>query len=316
VCPDATGNGILKMRDDNLRGAAFMTLSMAGFAVEDVFLKSVSQVMPLGQAVLIVGLTGMAVFALMARRARERVFHPALLTRGLLIRSGFEVSGRLFYALAIALTPVSTTSAVLQASPLVVVAGAALLFGEPVGWRRWAAVAVGFVGVLIILRPGFDGFSALSLLAVAGMLGFAGRDLATRAAPAVMSNRQLGVAGFAMLTLAGAILLAVSGGMVLPDLRGAALLAGTALFAVLGYHALTSAMRTGEIGFVTPFRYTRLVFAMILAMALLGERPDLATLAGSALIVGSGIYTVLRGNQRKRPSQPPASRRQTPDNQG
>ena len=116
----------------------------------------------------------------------------------------------------------------------------------------------------------------------------------------MMSNRQLGVAGFAMLTLAGAILLAVSGGVVWPDLHSSGLLAGTALFAVLGYHALTAAMRTGEIGFVTPFRYTRLVFAMILAMALLGERPDLATLLGSALIVGSGIYTVLRGNQQKR----------------
>jgi drug/metabolite transporter (DMT)-like permease len=285
------------VRNDNLRGAMFMILSMAGFAVEDVFLKSAAKVMPMGQAVLVVGLCGMAVFALMARRMGERVFHPALLTRGLMVRSGFEVSGRLFYALAIALTPLSTTSAILQASPLVVVGGAALLFGEPVGWRRWTAVAVGFAGVLVILRPGLDGFSALSLLAVAGMLGFAGRDLATRAAPRVMSNRQLGVAGFAMLALAGAIMLAVTRSLVLPDLHGVGLLAGTVVFAVLGYHALTSAMRTGEIGFVTPFRYTRLVFAMVLAIALFGERPDLATWIGSALVVGSGIYTLMRGNR-------------------
>ena len=286
-------------QNDNLRGAAFMILSMAGFAVEDVLLKASARVMPMGQAVLIVGLAGMVVFALMARRVGEPVFHPALLTRGLAIRSGFEVSGRLFYALAIALTPLSTTSAILQASPLVVVSGAALFFGERVGWRRWAAVGIGFFGVLIILRPGFDGFSALSLLAVAGMLGFAGRDLATRVAPKVMSNRQLGVAGFAMLALAGAIILGLTGGAVWIDARGGALLAGTALFAVLGYHALTSAMRTGEIGFVTPFRYARLVFAMVLAMALFDERPDLATLVGSALIVGSGLYTLIRGNRRK-----------------
>ncbi|MDP2082296.1 MAG: DMT family transporter [Pseudotabrizicola sp.] len=293
----------------NLRGAAFMILSMAGFAVEDMLLKTASRVMPIGQAVLIVGLCGMAVFALMARRMREPVFHPALLTRGLAIRSGFEVSGRLFYALAIALTPLSTTSAILQASPLVVVGGAALFFGERVGWRRWLAVVVGFVGVLIIIRPGLDGFSALSLLAVAGMLGFAGRDLATRAAPKVMSNRQLGVAGFAMLALAGAAILAFTGGAVLPDAKGVALLAGTALFAVLGYHALTSAMRTGEIGFVTPFRYVRLVFAMALAMLLFGERPDLATWLGSALVVGSGIYTLIRGNRQKtRPLTNPATR--------
>ncbi|MFN3724283.1 MAG: DMT family transporter [Paracoccaceae bacterium] len=285
-------------QNDNLRGAAFMILSMAGFAVEDVFLKASARMMPMGQAVLIVGLVGMAVFALMARRMGEPAFHPALRTRGLAIRSGFEVAGRLFYALAIALTPLSTTSAILQATPLVVVGGAALVFGERVGWRRWSAVGIGFVGVLIILRPGFDGFSALSLLAVAGMLGFAGRDLATRAAPKVMSNRQLGVAGFAMLALAGAVILGWTGGAVWPDARGWGLLACTALFAVLGYHALTSAMRTGEIGFVTPFRYVRLVFAMGLAMALFGERPDLATWIGAALIVSSGIYTLIRGNRR------------------
>ncbi|MFN4155568.1 MAG: DMT family transporter [Paracoccaceae bacterium] len=291
-------------QNDNLRGAAFMILSMAGFAVEDVFLKATARVMPMGQAVLIVGLSGLLVFALMARRMGEPAFHPALRTRGLAIRSGFEVSGRLFYALAIALTPLSTTSAILQASPLVVVGGAALFFGERVGWRRWSAVGIGFVGVLIIIRPGFDGFSALSLLAVLGMLGFAGRDLATRAAPKVMSNRQLGVAGFAMLALAGAVILGWTGGAVWPDARGWGLLTGTALFAVLGYHALTAAMRTGEIGFVTPFRYARLVFAMVLAMVFFGERPDLATWIGSALIVGSGIYTLVRGNRK---SPPPGS---------
>ena len=286
------------IRNDNLRGATFMALSMAAFAVEDVFLKASAQVMPMGQAALSVGLAGLLVFALMAWRKGEPAFHPALLSRGLAIRSGFEVSGRLFYALAIALTPLSTTSAILQATPLVVVGGAAVFFGERVGWRRWLAVGIGFAGVLIILRPGFDGFSALSLLAVLGMLGFAGRDLATRAAPKVMSNRQLGVAGFAMLSLAGAIILAWTGGAVWPDARGWGLLAGTALFAVLGYHALTSAMRTGEIGFVTPFRYVRLVFAMILAMALFHERPDLWTWIGAALIVGSGLYTLIRGNRR------------------
>ncbi|PJF09561.1 DMT family transporter [Pseudorhodobacter sp. MZDSW-24AT] len=291
-------------RSENLRGAMFMVLSMAGFAIEDVFLKASARVMPMGQAVLIVGLAGMAVFALMAWRQGEPAFHPALRSRGLAIRSGFEVAGRLFYALAIALTPLSTTSAILQATPLVVVGGAALFFGEPVGWRRWLAVGLGFVGVLIILRPGFDGFSALSLLAVLGMLGFAGRDLATRAAPKVMSNRQLGVAGFAMLTLAGAVILGWSGGAVWPDARGWGLLAGTALFAVLGYHALTAAMRTGEIGFVTPFRYVRLVFALGLAVVLFGERPDLATLFGAGLIVGSGIYTLMRGNRRAVPPPP------------
>lgn len=280
-----------------------MVASMAGFAIEDMFLKAAARQMPLGQVVLIVGLCGMVVFALMARSRGEAILHPALFQRPMLIRSGFEVTGRLFYSLAIALTPLSTTSAILQATPLVVVAAAALLFKEQVGWRRWSAVIVGFVGVLIILRPGLSGFSMLSLLAVAGLIGFAGRDLATRAAPKVLSNRQLGIAGFAMLALSGAIILAVTGGAKWPDATGAALLAGDAFFAITAYHALTSAMRTGEVGFVTPFRYTRLIFALILAVFVFHERPDTATLIGSALIVGSGIYALIRGNRQNSAGQ-------------
>jgi drug/metabolite transporter (DMT)-like permease len=188
----------------------------------------------------------------------------------------------------------------LQATPLVVVAAASVIFGEKVGWQRWLAVIVGFVGVLIILRPGVDGFSMLSLLSVVGLLGFAGRDLATRAAPKGLSNRQLGILGFAMLGTAGAILLGWSGGAVMPDLGGLALIAGASLFGIAGYHALTGAMRTGEVSAVTPFRYTRLVFAMILAMVIFGERPDLATWAGAALVVASGIYALTRSRAQTR----------------
>jgi drug/metabolite transporter (DMT)-like permease len=279
---------------DNLRGSLLMTAAMAGFAVEDVFIKAAARAMPLGQILLVMGLAGVVVFGLMAKARGEPVLPRAFLDRAMLVRSGFEVVGRLFYGLSIALTALSTTSAILQATPLVVVAAAALIFGEKVGWQRWLAVGVGFVGVLIILRPGVAGFSALSLLAVVGLLGFAGRDLATRAAPKGLSNRQLGILGFAMLGLAGAILLGWSGGAHLPDLRSLGLLTGASLFGILGYHALTGAMRTGEVSVVTPFRYTRLVFAMILAIAIFGERPDAATWVGAALVVASGVFTLTR----------------------
>lgn len=278
---------------DNQRGALYMTASMAGFAVEDVFVKAAAKSLPLGQVLLTMGLAGMLVFAAMAKARGEALLPAAFLSRPMLIRSGFEVTGRLFYGLAITLTALSTTSAILQATPLVVVAGAALVFGERVSWQRWAAVLVGFAGVLVILRPGAD-FAALSLLAVVGLLGFAGRDLATRAAPKGLSNRQLGALGFAMFALAGAILLAISGEARVPDPATLAQLAAGAVFGTLGYHALTYAMRTGEVGAVTPFRYTRLVFAMVLAMALFGERPDLATWIGAALVVGSGVFALTR----------------------
>jgi drug/metabolite transporter (DMT)-like permease len=278
---------------ENQRGALFMTASMAGFAVEDVFVKAAAATLPLGQVLLTIGFLGMLIFAAMAARQGEALLPPAFLSRAMLVRCAFEITGRLFYGLAITLTALSTTSAILQATPLVVVAGAALVFGERVSPQRWLAVLAGFAGVLIILRPGSD-FSALSLLGVVGLLGFAGRDLATRAAPKGLSNRQLGALGFAMLATAGVILLVVQGGARVPDAADLARLAGGTIFGMAGYHALTYAMRTGEVSAVTPFRYTRLIFAMVLAMLLFGERPDLATWIGAALVVGSGIFALTR----------------------
>ena len=274
-----------------------MVAAMAGFAMEDLFLKASAARMPVGQVSVLVGCCGMLAFAVMCWRRAEPALPAALFSRGMAIRSVFEVSGRLFYALAIALTPLSVASAILQATPLLVVGAAAVIFGEKVGWRRWLAVGVGFAGVLMILRPGLDGFDALSLLALAGMVGFAGRDLATRAAPPALSNAQLGVAGFAMLALSGAVIMAVTGRVVVPSAQALSLTALTCIFAVASYAALTAAMRTGAVSVVTPFRYTRLVFALIIGVTVFGERPDLMTLLGSAVIVASGVYTLTRSRR-------------------
>ena len=278
----------------NLRGSLFMSAAMAGFAVEDAFLKSASGQIPVGQAITLMGLVGVAVFAILALRAGDAPLPRAILTRTMLLRSGFEITGRLFYALAIALTPISTASAILQASPLVVVLGAAVIFGERVGWHRWLLILAGFVGVLIILRPGMAGFSALSLLALVAMAGFSGRDLATRAAPPALSNAQLGVTGYIMLTLSGLIILSVTGGVRVPSGEVLALLAAASLFGIAAYAALTKAMRMGSVAVVTPFRYTRLLFAMVIGAVVFGERPDAATLAGSAVIVACGIAILTR----------------------
>jgi drug/metabolite transporter (DMT)-like permease len=285
---------------DNLRGSLLMIASMAGFAVEDLFLKIAARQLPVGQILMMFGAAGCLAFIGLAKANGARILHPAALCRAVVLRAIFEVMGRVFYTFALALTSLASASAILQATPLVVVGGAALIFGEKVGWRRWSAIAVGFIGVLIILRPGLEGFSALSILAVLGLLGFAGRDLATRAAPPELSNLVLGVYGFAMMIPAGAVLLVATGGAQIPEPQAAVALGFASLFGVMGYYALTAAMRLGEISVVTPFRYTRLVFALILAILFLGESPDLATLLGGAIVVGSGIYTLLRGRKALR----------------
>ena len=280
---------------DNLRGSLFMVLAMLGFAIEDMLLKRVAGAgMPVGQVLIVFGAGGCLLFAALTRARGEAIWHPAVVQPRMLLKAGFEVMGRLFYTLAIAFTALSSASAILQATPLVVVAGAALIFGEKVGWRRWSAILLGLFGVLVILRPGLEGFTWASLLAVLGLLGFAGRDLATRAAPKVLTNFQLGIYGFLAMVPTGAALLTWQGGAVLPDGMMAVQLGVAVVVGVAAYWALTVAMRTGEVSVVTPFRYTRLVFALILGVLVFGERLDAATMIGSAIVVSAGLYTLVR----------------------
>lgn len=281
----------------NLRGSLFMVLAMLAFTLEDVFIKAAAAHIPLGQVMVTFGLGGLLAFVAMALLRGEVILHPQAFGRAMTWRALFEITGRVCYTVAIALTPLSSASAILQATPLVVAAGAVMVFRETVGWRQWAAIGAGFVGVLLILRPGLDAFEPLSLFAVLGMIGFAGRDLATRAAPKSMTTAQLGVYGFIMLSIAGGIVWSYQGG-VAPLGGGGMVLTGPAiLFGVAAYMCLTMAMRTGQIAVIAPFRYTRLVFAMILAVAVFGERPDALTLIGSLIIVASGLYTVLQSRR-------------------
>ncbi|MDE3029169.1 MAG: DMT family transporter [Paracoccaceae bacterium] len=285
---------------DNLRGSLFMVFSMLLFAVEDMLVKLAAHSLPLGEIMAIEGMLGAIIFALVARTNGQSPLPRAFLSPRIATRSAFEVTGRLFYALAITLTPLSSASAILQATPLVVVAAAALVLREPVGWQRWLAIFIGFAGVLMIVRPGTSGFSTLSLLALVGMLGFAGRDLATRMAPPSLSSAQLGVAGFLMLALAGALLLVHSGAVLWPTGTLPLILAATAAVGTIAYHALTKAMRTGEVSAVTPFRYSRLLFGLALGIIVFNEHPDALTLLGSVVIVVSGLYTLANGRSTPR----------------
>lgn len=287
--------------NNNFRGGLLMTASMAAFALEDMFFKAVTQSMPVGQALIIFGVGGMLIFMQLTARRGEPILSPAMLSRSIIVRSVCEVTGRLCFALAIALTPLSSASSILQATPLVVAVGAVLFLGEQVDWRRWSVIAVGFVGVLMILRPGLSGFEPASLFAVIATIGFAGRDLATRAAPPALSNLQLGICGFFMLALAGVLLLLWTGDAVWPSTTAWLQLAAATAIGVVAYHSLTAAMRAGEVSVIAPFRYTRLVFAMLLGVLVFAERPDAMTLLGSAVIVLSGLYTVYC-ERRRRPA--------------
>ncbi|WP_340245541.1 DMT family transporter [Sulfitobacter pontiacus] len=288
---------ILTGHKANMLGSIWMIASMAIFAIEDAFVKAASNALPVGQILIIFGMGGAVMFASMARLNNEPLFIKDVVSRPMRIRVVFEIIGRLFYVLAIAVTPLSSATVILQATPLVVVAGATMVFGERVGWRRWSAIFIGLVGVIVIIQPGTDSFSMLSVLAIIGMIGFAGRDLASRAAPATLSTSILGLYGFLSIVVAGSIFSIWQGAsFVLPDVYTSFNLAGAILAGVAAYSCLMKAMRTGEVSAVTPFRYTRLLFGITLGVVLFGESISSTMLLGSGLIVFSGLFIIWRRN--------------------
>ncbi|MFU8864158.1 MAG: DMT family transporter [Rhodobacterales bacterium] len=280
---------------ENLRGSLLMTAAMLGFAIEDMLIKLLTATVPLGLVLLMIGAGGALVFGTLALLRGDKLLSRDLLARSVLIRNTGELIGTVGFVTAIALTPLSSASAILQATPLVVTLGAALFLGEQVGWRRWSAILVGFAGVLLIIRPGFDAFEPLSLFALLGVAGLAVRDLATRTVPRAITSLQLSAYAFAITVPAGFGILAFTGDS-LRMLHGVEwLMIGAALgCGVLAYSAIVAAMRMGDVAVITPYRYSRLVFALIFGVVFFAEEPDLATLTGSALIVASGIYTFWR----------------------
>jgi len=276
---------------------------MAGFAIEDAFLKTVTQQVPVGQVLMMFGVFGLCTFALMARRVEAPLFLPQVFTKRMLYRAVFEFFGRLFYILAIALTPMSSATAILQSAPLFVVIGARIFLREKVEGQTWIAILLGLLGVMIILRPSADDFSALSLLAVVGTLGFVGRDLLSRTAPPALTKEVLGFYGFSTMAIAGASF-ALWDGKAFVSLEwtqglmlGAALVAG-----VFGYTALMTAMRTGSIGAVTPYRYSRLLFGISIGVLVFGEQLDAPMILGCAVVIGAGLFIGWQ-NQRRQPAQ-------------
>ena len=285
---------------ENLRAIALMVLSMAGFAIEDMLIKIIALEMPTGQFLVLIGAGGALIFTAMSRRQGQAVLSADFLRPSIIIRNLGEVIGTLGFVTALVLTPLSSASAILQATPLAVTLGAALFLGEAVGWRRWSAILIGFCGVIAVIRPGLDGFEPASLFAVLGVIGLATRDVATRAAPARISSAVLSAHGFAMLVPAGALLLCISGGATAPSALGYGLLLTALAIGVSAYYALTLAMRLGDVAVVTPFRYVRLVFALAIGVTVFNEQPDAWTLIGAAIIILSGLYTFFRERQLSR----------------
>ena len=290
---------ISNIQKENFLGSFLMVVAMATFAVEDSVIKLVSSVLPVGQILFLLGVGGALSFSGLALILRKEIFSYGVFTRPMHFRVISEVTGRVFYSSALALTPLASSTMILQATPLVVVIGAAVLFKEKVSSLRWAAVLVGFFGVLIIIDPSSDSFSFLSILAVLGMLGFAGRDLASRVVPKSLNILALGFHGFMSIALSGIVLtLFCNESIIWPDSSSWLYLLLGVFLGTIGYSALISAMRIGEVSAITPFRYSRIIFGVAIGMFFFGENITLTATLGCGLIVLSS-FVVLHPNRRK-----------------
>ena len=288
---------------DNLKGILFMILAMAGFACEDLFIKMLSENLPISEIIIILGFSGSIIFLIIGLLTKAPIFHQGLLTTPVIIRTLCELFGALFFVLAIALTPLSSASAIIQVMPLLVTIGAAIFFKEKVGWRRWTAVFVGFIGVLLILRPGFGSFMPASIFALLGATFLAGRDLATRAIEVKLPSVTISLYAFLAFGVSGIMLIPFSSDMLVPSSKAILFFAGASAFGGIAYYSIVIAARTGEMSVISPFRYSRLVFAMLLSIIVLSERPDMLTLLGAAIIVASGVYTFVRENILNKPKE-------------
>ena len=282
---------------DNARAIVLMIGSMAGFTAVDVFVKLARDTQSAGQVLALTSAVIFAIFYALMLRKGERLMTPLAWNRTMLIRSAGEVFGSLGIIVALGLVPLSTVTVLGQALPLAATLGAAIFLGEQVGWRRWAAVSAGFLGVLLILRPGLEGFDPNALWVLMYIIGLAARDLASRGLPREITTNFAVAWSMIFLTLAGVGLVWVEGGWQPVDGPTAFYLLAISLSAAVGVALITMAMRLGEVSAVAPFRYSRLLFALALAFLVFGEVPDAATWAGSALIVGSGLYAFWRERQ-------------------
>lgn len=288
------------LQSDNFRASIYMLLAMGTFTIGDSITKFLLTEMNSGQYMLIRGFFATSMIGFLAWR------HGALRNLSLewmtVLRVLGEVVATITYIVSLGHLSQAFCSAVFQATPLVVTLGAAIFLKEKVGWRRWVSILVGFVGVIIIIRPGSAGAASLGAVGIllASVACAAMRDIATRRVPAHVPTFYLSTLTAGAIAVTGGVLTVPMGGWQPVGLLSIAALLGAAVLLLIGYHFIILAMREGEVSFVSPFRYSSLLWAIGLSIAIFGEAPDAYTIAGSVLVVGSGIYMVYRENALKK----------------
>ena len=280
--------------NDNFLGAALMTCCVLAYVLNDAVMKLLFLDIDFFQAIFLrslVSLPPLLIFALRAKSLLQK--YSKKNKRLIIIRILAEIGTTVTFLTALKYMPLANVTAIAQSLPLAITMAAALFLGERVGWRRWSAILIGFTGVLIIIRPGLAGFNSYSLVALASVILLTIREISTRKLDseiptiAVAFSTTLGITVFAALSLIGSEWVEVHITSWLLIIVAASAVTVATLLGIV-------AMRTGDISFVSPFRYTSLLGALGLGVLFFGEWPDAVTILGAFIIVFSGFYSLHR----------------------
>lgn len=285
---------------DNMRGVLLMNVAMLAFTLNDTAMKAVAETLPLFQAITLRGvLTTAGLVALAMARGGLRLW-PGRRDGGIVaLRTLAEVFATLTFLVALTHMPLANLSAIMQSLPLAVTLAAALVLRDPIGWRRLSAIGIGFLGVLLIVRPGTDGFDRWALLGLASVACVVVRDLSTRTLGGAVPSATVAIWAGAGVTLLGLVGLTVQGWAPM-GVREALIILFAASCLVVGYMTVVMVMRVGDIGTIAPFRYTALLWAILLGYVVFGALPERLTLIGAGIVVATGIYTLLRERRLRR----------------
>ena len=290
----------------NLKGIAALSAGMAFLVGNDIFLKLASPDLPFGQLVFIRGVIATVLIVIACSAVGVLGQWRQIFAGPVMGRSLANMFSSFFYINALFHLPIANVTSIMQATPLLLTAMAALALKEDVGWRRWLAIAIGFGGVLLIVRPDAGGFNVYALFAVAAIGFVAARDLFTKVVKTDVPSLVVTLATSLVVTVGAGIYSLVEGWS--PISTGElVLVVASATCLVCGYHAVIVAFRSGEVAVIAPFRFSIVIWAIIAGYFIWNEAPDLFTLAGIGLIVAMGAYTFHRERIRANQQRPLAS---------
>ena len=287
------------LASENRQGILLMIVSMAFFTLADLFLKYASEFVTTGQITLALGVGGTLMFRLMLFRKGEAVFTSECISGPVILRTAGEMVATLFIILALTYASFTGVAVILQTLPLLLTLCSFLFLKESVGLHRIAAVVLGFGGVLLIVQPGSEGFDAYSLLAILAVIGMTMRDFGSRLCPSSISSERLAIYGTLAQIVLGLTLMAFEDDHSMPNLEVSLYLLAMVFFASLAILVVTMAMRVGEVSVVSPFRYSRLFFAVLLGIFVLDEAVDQNMILGSIVIIVAGLYVWWRERQNE-----------------